>query len=78
MQCLQKKMREKASHVKMEKANTNPNNLRAKCVIGKLLTEHKTQSQIARYLNENGFQTSNNKQFTPKAVARLITRALLN
>ncbi|KAA6318094.1 DNA-invertase hin [termite gut metagenome] len=67
-------MREKASNVKRDKANTNPNNARAKAVISNLLQERKTQSQISRYLNTNGFQTSTGKQFTPKAVARLIQR----
>ncbi|KAA6304645.1 DNA-invertase hin, partial [termite gut metagenome] len=67
-------MRAKASNVKRDKANTNPNNARAKAVISNLLTERNTQSEITRYLNANGFQSSTGKQFTPKAVARLIQR----
>jgi DNA invertase Pin-like site-specific DNA recombinase len=67
-------MRAKATSVKVDKANTNPNNERAKCIISKLLQERKTQSEICRYLNANGFQTSTGKEFTPKAVARLIQR----
>ncbi|KAA6336938.1 DNA-invertase hin [termite gut metagenome] len=67
-------MRAKATSMKVEKANTNQNNARAKGMIQKLLQERKTQSEICRYLNANGFQTSTGKEFTPKAVARLIQR----
>ncbi|KAA6332873.1 DNA-invertase hin [termite gut metagenome] len=72
--CFTPEMKAKATTIKVEKANTNPNNERAKCIISRLLQERKTQSEICRYLNANGFQTSTWKEFTPKAVARLIQR----
>ncbi|KAA6351445.1 DNA-invertase hin [termite gut metagenome] len=76
--CFTSEMREKAVSVKKDKANENQNNTRAKGMIQKLLQERKTQTQIARYLNDNGFQTSKSKAFTSKAVARLIERYNLN
>ena len=43
-------------------------------MISSLLKQTKNNSEIARYLNENGFLTSKGKLFTSTQVIRLINR----
>ncbi len=55
-----------------EKAITNPNNQKAKKLIGLLNKEGKTLRAIAAELNESGFKTSRNGIFRPEQVRRLL------
>lgn len=56
------------------KAQTNPNNVRAKAYISALRNggNKLTLQEMAQNLNSNGFKTSKGKQFTPMQVSRLI------
>lgn len=63
-----------ASKVRKEQANTNANNLRAKCMIQSLIATTNNNSEIARFLNQNGFRTSKGMLFTSKQVYRIIER----
>lgn len=67
-------MREKANERKHEIANNNINNKRAICVIKQMLSKTNNISDIARYLNENGFVTSRGNKFSCVQVKRLINR----
>ena len=54
-----------------EKAITNPNNQKAKKLIGLLYKEGKSLREIAIELNESGFKTSRGGSFRPEQVRRL-------
>lgn len=67
-------MRARASERKTAIALSNANNKRATCVIKELLGKTNNASEIARYLNENGFVTARGNQFSCVQVKRLISR----
>jgi DNA invertase Pin-like site-specific DNA recombinase len=59
-----------------ENAISNPNNQKAKKLIGLLNKEGKTLRKIAEELNESGFKTSRGGSFRPEQVRRLIVKDL--
>lgn len=65
--------REKAYQVRKDNARNNPNNKKAALLVEALLHQGYNKAQIARKLNENGFLTSQNCQFNPSQVFRIIT-----
>lgn len=67
-------MRAKAYMANSAIAQRNKNNKRAVSMILSLLNQTNNNSEIARYLNENGFLTSKGKLFTSTQVIRLINR----
>jgi DNA invertase Pin-like site-specific DNA recombinase len=58
----------KGAKIRIEKANNNHNNIRAKAFLNAL---NGTLQEKANILNENGFRTSRNKLFTPMQIKRL-------
>ena len=67
-------MRMLANMRKTSIAQNNTNNKRAICVIKVMLKQTKNATEIARYLNQNGFQTSRGCNFNCIQVKRLISR----
>jgi DNA invertase Pin-like site-specific DNA recombinase len=61
----------KSIETRIKKANSNPNNLRAKAFLNAL---NGTLQDKANILNENGFRTSTNKMFSPMQVKRLMSK----
>jgi DNA invertase Pin-like site-specific DNA recombinase len=61
----------KSLQTRKAKANSNPNNLRAKAFLSAL---NGTLQEKANILNENGFRTSTNKMFSPMQVKRLMSK----
>jgi DNA invertase Pin-like site-specific DNA recombinase len=55
------------------KAELSPNNRRAKAMIVQLSKDQKTLQEIANYLNENSFYTSQGRCFYPTTVKRLLS-----
>lgn len=64
--------RQKAYQAHRNVAANNVNNKRAVSMIKVLMSTTSNMSQIARYLNDNGFATSQGKSFTATQVKRLI------
>lgn len=67
-------MRAKADERKRAIAQSNTNNVRATFVIKELLKTTNNYSEIARYLNNNGFTTSRGLVFKAQQVKNLIAR----
>ena len=67
-------MRAKADERKRAIAQSNTNNVRATFVIKELLKSTNNLSEIARYLNNNGFKTSRGLLFKTQQVKNLIAR----
>lgn len=67
-------MRAKAYERKRAIAQSNTNNVRATFVIKELLKSTNNLSEIARYLNNNGFKTSRGLLFKAQQVKNLIAR----
>lgn len=67
-------MRAKAYERKSAIAQSNTNSKRAICVIKELLNKTNNLSEIARFLNENGFVTAKGCKFGAEQVKRLINR----
>ncbi len=67
-------MRAKADERKRAIAQSNTNNVRATFVIKELLKTTNNYSEIARYLNANGFTTSRGLIFKAQQVKNLIAR----
>jgi DNA invertase Pin-like site-specific DNA recombinase len=67
-------MRAKADERKRAIAQSNTNNVRATFVIKELLKTTNNYSEIARYLNNNGFTTSRGLLFKAQQVKNLIAR----
>lgn len=65
---------EKSRQALAEKRKSNENLIRASAMIGKLVKENKTPAQIANYLNENQYRTSQGKKFRPIQVTRILTQ----
>ncbi len=57
-----------------EKANSNPNNKRAVAILKTLTVKDYTLQQMADYLNEQGFVTSQGRSFTRSTIYKLIKR----
>ena len=70
-QNLTENARIKSIETRIKKANSNPNNLRAKAFLNAL---NGTLQDKANILNENGFRTSTNKMFSPMQVKRLMSK----
>jgi DNA invertase Pin-like site-specific DNA recombinase len=70
-QNLTQEARIKSLQTRKAKANSNPNNLRAKAFLNAL---NGTLQEKANILNENGFRTSTNKMFSPMQVKRLMSK----
>lgn len=56
------------------KALSNPNNKRAVAILRGLVTKTSNMSEMARILNEEGFQASRGGRFTAKQVSILLSR----
>ena len=67
-------MRAKAYSTNSAIAQANKNNKRAIVMISSLLSRTNNYSEIARYLNANGFSTSRGNKFSATQVIRLINR----
>ena len=67
-------MRAKAHERKTSIAQSNTNNKRAICIIKEMINRTSNISEIARYLNDNGFKTSRGGNFSCIQVKRLIKR----
>lgn len=67
-------MRAKADERKRAIAQSNTNNVRATFVIKELLKTTNNYSEIARYLNNNGFTTARGMVFKAQQVKNLIAR----
>ena len=57
-----------------EKARNNPNNKRAVAILRGLVTRISNLSEMAKILNEEGFQASRGGRFTAKQVSILLSR----
>jgi DNA invertase Pin-like site-specific DNA recombinase len=55
----------------IDKANSNPNNLKSKKLVQLLIRDGRSLRQIAHELNDAGFRTSQGKNFKPEQVRRL-------
>ena len=67
-----KKAIEASRRSRRERALNHPNNIKARAVINLMMQqEGTTYVEVARYLNENGFRTSRDNDFSPVQVGNL-------
>lgn len=64
----------KSRNANQSKALNNPNNKRAAAILRGLATKTSNLSEMARILNEEGFQASRGGRFTAKQVSILLSR----
>lgn len=64
----------KSRNTNQSKALNNPNNKRAAAILRGLATKTSNLSEMARILNEEGFQASRGGRFTAKQVSILLSR----